>query len=343
MDILKKADRWAAIRLQSVGRKQLRSQERPLIFLGGMSRTGSHLLHSLLDGHSRIKAIPEEDFFLRTNVISLLKQAKLFFSNGDDKLRMFKEQNRNNLWLDVARKSTDERIGPHKVSFPTIDYDKFESLLKELAFKKIYDLAELYQGYINCILGAIPVDGAEARGRYSWDLYFSGNADFLIRSFMAWNKENKVIIPIRHPLQRFASHKKWQNSQFFCTEDVVSSWAKVHETYSFFLDRYKGRIMLVDYTELVVDVSGVMSAVADFLGLEYEDILTRPTLLGKPIAGNSSFVEASGSAGAIYKDSLERYKNILTDVEISIINDRLVPVYEALTRKSKAGCLQDKV
>ena len=133
----------------------------------------------MLDGHSSINSIPEEDFFLRTNIGSVNNQLKLraIMKSGrvEDAVTFFLDQNNNDYWSKVVKKEA----GDHKTGFEVFDYDKFYSGLKELASTKLTKLRLIYQNYINCVLDA--VSNKELLDQnYKWKLYFTANADFLI-------------------------------------------------------------------------------------------------------------------------------------------------------------------
>ena len=85
-------------------------------------------------------------------------------------------------------------------------------------------------------------------------------------------------------------------------------------------------------TELVNDVSGGMKSIAVFLDIEFSEILLKPTVLGKPVSGNTSFKEDADGDNGIYLRSLRRYEEVLSDKEICLIRERLVPLYESLVK-----------
>ncbi len=330
MNLGMKIDRYLAVRMQSLG-NGVREQQSgpPMVFLGGMSRVGNHFLHSLVDGHSRIKAMTEEDFLLRTNISSLANQVKLFlcfnFAGAGKKVDFLLEQNKEDFW----RKICDKEAGEYRVDFDLMDYGKFRAGLDRLAGKRAFTLPQVYRGYIDCVLDATSGKADMRASEPEWKLYFTANADFLVRPILAWDGRNKAIIPVRDPLQRFGSHKRWQSSGFICTEDRLSGWKKVHRSYIFFKEKYKGRVLLVDYDDLVGNTERGMRRVAEFLGLDFEDVLTVPTLMGRPVKGNTSFKDRGKERpGEIYTGSQERYKEILTKEEIDIIEKGLRPLYK---------------
>ena len=332
MNIVRKIDRYIGVRLQSLGPRARHGKGAPLAFLGGMNRTGNHLIHSLLDGHPGIKAVPEEDWFLSRNISSVLNQFRLFYNsargNVSKAVDMMLRQNEGDFWRGKAGK---EGSG-YKVDFDIIDYSRFRSGLEALAGERNLSLRRIYQGYVDCVLDAVPT--GEIQGREAdWKMYFVASSDYLVRPIMSWDPRNKAIVSIRDPLQRFGSIKKWSKRDFICDDIQLTNWKKVHESYRLFREIYAERILFVDYDGLVTNTGKAMRRLADFLGVEFDDILTRPTLLGRPVHGNTSFSEGTSASGVIYRDSLTKYKKLLTQEEIDIINGCLRPLYLDLAGK----------
>jgi Sulfotransferase domain len=319
-------DRFIALRTQPVKQGVVSPEQSPLLFLGGLSRTGNHLVHALLDGHREIKAVPDEDYFLRTNVGSVVNRMKLLCSSGSGRLNIFIGQNKGNNWKKLTECKKDQiGMGYHKVDFPTIDYERFETQLKELSAEKTLSLVQIYQRYIDCVLGAVP-DGDSSKDP-SWKLYFTANADFLSKSILGWDARNKIIIPVRDPLQRFASHKNGDRQDFICTSERIAGWIKVHMSYESLAKKYEGRILFIDYSELINDVEKVMKRAACFMDIKYDEVFTYPTVLGKRVMGNSSFAGEGERSGGLYKGSLDKYLEILSNKEIDIIKNELSPIY----------------
>ena len=55
-------------------------------------------------------------------------------------------------------------------------------------------------------------------------------------------------------------------------------------------EKYSGyeNFRIVKYEQLVADTASIMNELADWLGIEYSDILLKPTILGQLWKGNSS-------------------------------------------------------
>jgi len=332
MNIIQEMNRYLGVRLQCAFSRKKPGDCVPMLFLGGMNRTGNHLLHSLLDGHPMIKAVPEEDWFLSRNISSLVSQLSLFWNsalgNVNGTVDLMLKQNEGDFWNGKAGK-----VGPgYKVDFEILDYGRFRAGLERLAAERRISLRDIYSGYIDRVLESIPSD-ARHKAKPAWRMYFVASSDYLIRPMMSWDPRNKAIVSLRDPLQRFGSIKKWSNRSFICDEVQLENWWKVHNSYKLFRDRYKERILFVDYDDMVTDTAKAMSRVTDFLGINYHDILSRPTLLGRSVGSNTSFSDGSRTSGVIHRDSLTKYKKLLTGEEVGILKRRLRPLYLEITGK----------
>ena len=73
--------------------------------------------------------------------------------------------------------------------------------------------------------------------------------------------------------------------------------------------RYSERVCIVRFDKLVMDTSGTMRTLADFLEIDFDPRLTTPTFNGLPVGANSSHdVRRTG----VVTDPVERYEKLLS-------------------------------
>lgn len=85
----------------------------------------------------------------------------------------------------------------------------------------------------------------------------------------------------------------------------------------------KQNLLVVRYEDLVKNAGNTMRSVSDFLGIDFHDVLTRPTFRNQPWTANSSFVFGEESDGRIFDSSLDRWKRLLRWYERILIESRL--------------------
>jgi len=97
-----------------------------------------------------------------------------------------------------------------------------------------------------------------------------------------------------------------------------------------------GRVELVRYEDLVQDTPGTMRRLAAFLGVDFEDILTRPTLLGQAAAVET----ASGEGRMVNAQSLERWRDDFSPAQHARIEaalDRFFRLHPRLYQPTRRG------
>jgi hypothetical protein len=77
-------------------------------------------------------------------------------------------------------------------------------------------------------------------------------------------------------------------------------------------------VYMVHYEKLCLNTKGEMGAVADFIGVDFEDVFLKPTMRGQRFTGNSSF---KSFGGEISTASIERWKTALDQSDIHEIED----------------------
>ncbi len=83
-------------------------------------------------------------------------------------------------------------------------------------------------------------------------------------------------------------------------------------------ERYGDRVCILTFEDLVGKTESVVSYLADFLDIKFDDILLTPTFNKFPIKANTSF---NANQYGIINSTLNRYKT-LSEEELDIINHR---------------------
>jgi len=90
-------------------------------------------------------------------------------------------------------------------------------------------------------------------------------------------------------------------------------------------DRYKNRVIIISFEDLIQNTEAVMRLLADFLKIEFDDILTVPTFNRFPMVANTSF--RPEKAGSVDSSTLTRYQN-LAHGELDIIDKMTRATYQ---------------
>lgn len=83
-------------------------------------------------------------------------------------------------------------------------------------------------------------------------------------------------------------------------------------------DRYLEEHYIVKYEDLVSKTEKTMRWVAKCIGVDFDDILLRPTILGEPWGGNSRSVDESFEG--IDRRPLTVWKENISDLDVALVN-----------------------
>jgi hypothetical protein len=101
--------------------------------------------------------------------------------------------------------------------------------------------------------------------------------------------------------------------------------------------RYGERVCVVRFEELVLDTSAAMRRLAEFLGIDFDPVLTVPTFNGYQVGPNSSY---ETSQTGVLAEPVERYKELLSDEQQEQIRSECEELYHealALTEQRAAS------
>jgi hypothetical protein len=88
---------------------------------------------------------------------------------------------------------------------------------------------------------------------------------------------------------------------------------------------YGEQARIVRFDELLTDTPATMRGLAEFLEIEFDEVLTTPTFNGYPVGANSSYpVSETG----VVTDPLERYRDLLSGDQQALIEGECKELYE---------------
>jgi len=295
------------------------------LIVSGPSRNGNHLLLSLLDGHSQFGFHSGEDDTLRTylaavklNEKSAIKKIKHYDPEyvlklsgqiikknsvtGFNKWKALNELIQNNKKLNVWSGSQKEFTG-HVQDFqdihPNINYADFEkNILEKKQYNNFFDFWFDY-------LKASKILSRDKKMNIKYPFRWCGSG--LRRElFFLLSKTKNVfaVCPIREfntyyfsfAKARFKTHKIKQN----VLNELWEHWR--HKVIDFLIlkKKYPNNIFIVKYEDIVGETEKTMRRLSQKLGVKYEKILSKPTILKKKHLGNSSFKKSKKYLGKVF-------------------------------------------
>ena len=283
------------------------------IFILGCHKSGTSLLRSLLDSHPSLYCFPKETHFFQYSkywVDYALRRNKPQVGDQVDYLAAYLE------YIQDHAPSDDIYADSHGVD----------------AWNK-----DLFKEYFT----SFTADGEKERLElYLNALYYSSRTNPLPRELRIVEKsvENaefayilaqmfpdaKFVHIVRNPYANFVAIRKAKtDGQHY---PFVMRWASsMYNSYHHLFNNERGikQYLSIRYEDLVTDSPNIMKKVAAFLEIEYHSVLTNPTIMGKPWAGNST---SNVGFKGLSNIPLSKWKSEINSYEIHLVNRFAIPV-----------------
>jgi hypothetical protein len=260
-------------------------EEKVPLLIGGHPKSGTTLLVALLDSHPALAVFPEEIVIahvMRENTVEGRTECMLERSDvvlpGRGLIELPNGQ-RDYRHIDGEQYLVDlrERIG--------------SALSPKACFLSVFKTwmdhdPALYEELVRYFVEKTP-----------------GN-EKLYTTYRAWFPQAKFIHIIRDPRDNYTSYVRKRGT--WRVEKFADDWSR---SAKLALERKElPHYHVLRYEDLVTEPEREMRAVADFLGIEFQDSLLKPTRAGTVWGGNSMFGD---NKGKIHAGTLGRYSEHL--------------------------------
>lgn len=282
------------------------------IFVVGVHRSGTTLLHSLLDSHPALSVLPSEGTYL-TNFYSRLRHMEegegIAYLVQHWICRLINPINQPPYWT-LGR--TQENHAPY------LSVARNALYLAGPA-RSFFNRHAPFQLHLAVVMAYCWVQhGCRIDISKKYWVDKTPLNEFHVERLYAAFPEARFIHVVRDPRAILASRKKLDLAILGRPGRTLRLLYKIRR--SFHLARQNqerlGRATyhVVRYEDLVNDLSGEMAAVRTFLGITDHEALMRPTSSGVACAANSSY-SLPWAAGQVQKHSATYYQQILTPME----------------------------
>jgi hypothetical protein len=264
-----------------------------VVLVYGPRKSGTTLLHNLLDGGRDILVIPDElklKFILEKILKSPFEKKRFFFSKGRSLFRN----------LEVAESSGQWRIdmkGPFRIGNISsqdlsrkFDAKKYvESLNTTANDPNIEDLRGFYIGDLLAFENAVKEDG---NYRYWASKEVGGDPESITIHLKSVFPHAKFIYIARDPnlIVRSILLKEKRKGNTLTVMRILKECLQAQSVMGYYekLGKSPDQV-LVFYEDLVRDTPREMHRIADFLQIPYDEIFERPSLFGVGVkVGTSS-------------------------------------------------------
>jgi hypothetical protein len=302
----------------------------PIALISQIQRSGGTLLSQLFDGHPELHAHPHE------LMIGYPKKHIWPTVDLDDTPER---------WFEILFEDTViahfqsgyKKMDQYEEEFPFI----FLPSLQRKIFLKYIDsvesikLRDVFNAYMTSYFGA----WLNNQNSFAMKKFVTGFTPRLamvrdsIRSFFEIYPDGRLISVVRDPKNWYPSayrhnavikKKKYENIR-----QAMDQWNENAQSMVWNAEMYGDRVCTVRFEDLISDTESVMRYMADFLDVEFDDILLEPTFNRFPIKANTSFqIEKHG----IINSTLSRYKT-LKEEDLEIIEEMTKETYPTVLQR----------
>lgn len=304
--------------------------EEPLVLISQIQRSGGTLLSQLFDAHPECHAHPSELYIGHPD-----KTVWPVLNLNDDK----------NTWFDILFESSVVKLyqkGYKKYS-KVVDTDNdifpfifLVNLQREIFNKCVEELGhpKSFRDIFNCYMTSYFNAWLDNQNLYNTPKkIITGFVPRMnmdeenIRRFFEVYPDGRLISMIRDPKDWYTSARAHREDLYGDIEKAIQLWKTSTNSTINNKKRYGNLVYVLRYEDLVQNTKIVMQSLAEYLNIEFNDILLIPTFNSFLIKADSSYdVHNYG----IIKDPLGRYKTILNNHEIEFIDSQTLDLYEAI-------------
>jgi hypothetical protein len=295
----------------------------PLALISQIQRSGGSLLSQLFDGHPEIHAHPHE--------LMMGYKKKYVWPRID-------LDDRPERWFAILfeKMIIEHTIKGYKKGRrdqETFPFILVPSLQKELFLKYIDSiqsirLRDVFDAYMTSYFGAW-INNQNTNGRKKFVTVFTPRLSTLkanMEFFFEIYPDGRLISLVRDPKNWFPSALRHVPEKYGDLGGALSQWNESALAELWNKERYADRVCIIKFEDLVSKTEAVMRYLAEFLDIEFDEILLVPTFNKFPIKAHTSFkVENHG----IVNSPLSRYET-LSEQEFDTIERMTRETYRTL-------------
>jgi hypothetical protein len=301
--------------------------DQPVVLIAQPTRSGGTLLNQLCDGHPELHVHPYE---LEIGYPDKNTWPEIDLSESPN--RWFNALREGHVATSFRRGYTkdakierlglDVKQGIERFPFllvPSYQRALFFALVKQRPPQAPRDILVAYfTSYFNAWLDNQNLTGTPKR----WVIAFRsglGSAENL-EAFFRDYPEGRHLSCIREPKGWIASRMRlWGDRVDRSLDEYVDLWESLAQQRIDAKHKYGEAMFICGFDRLIGQPEAVMRAVASWLGIEYDPVLSTPTFNRRPIRANSSFdVESHGVITA----PMDNWKQVLSEQEAGHVDER---------------------
>jgi hypothetical protein len=295
----------------------------PVALISQIQRSGGSLLAQLFDSHPEVHAHPYE--------LTIGKPKKYIWPKID--IKDNPERWIEILFEDIVIKHFREGYKKGPKADETFSFFFLPPLQKKIFLHYINSfssitLRDIYDAYMTSYFGAW-LNYQNHYGDKKFVTAFTPRLAIVensIESFFQIYPDGRLISIVRDPKNWYPSalKHKAQKKKYGDIRIALNLWIKNTQAMLRNKEKYGERVCIIKFEDLITKTESVMRYLAEFLDIQFHEVLLTPTFNQIPIRANTSF---EAKQHGIMNSTLSRYKT-LSEEDLNIIDTLTSNEYE---------------
>jgi hypothetical protein len=282
----------------------MRPVRSPLALISQIQRSGGSLLSQLFDGHPELDAHPHE---LKIGYPRKYTWPKLDLNDtpGQWFETLFEVSVLDHFKTGYKKqKNLDETF--LFLFLPSVQRQLFLNYLKSI---ETLTLRDIFNAYMSSYFGAW-LNNQNSSGPKKFITAFTARLSMPeenMETFFEIYPDGRLISVIRDPKNWYPSAARHRPHLYGDIRQALDLWQKSARAMHRNKERFKDRVCIITFEDLIGKTESVMRYLAEFLAIEFDECLLMPTFNKYPIKANTSF---DAQQHGIMNSTLDRHKSL---------------------------------
>lgn len=299
----------------------------PIALISQVQRSGGSLLSQLFDGHPELHAHPHE---LKIGYPKKYMWPKIDLNEHPQRWleMLFEDKVIEHSKGGYKKERKQDEVFPF-IFMPSVQRRVF---LKYLSSVDSITWRDVFDAYMTSYFGAW-INNQNRYGQKKYVTAFTPRLAMIednMESFFEVYPDGRLLSIVRDPKNWYPSAVRHRSNVYGDIRKSIDLWKTSTKAALRNKKKYRERVCIVRFEDLVSKTESVMSYMADFLGINFDNILLIPTFNKCPIRANTSF---SAEQHGIVASTLSRYK-MLSEEELKIIEKMTEDIYSMILKET---------
>jgi len=299
----------------------------PIALISQVQRSGGSLLSQLFDGHPELHAHPHE---LKIGYPKKYMWPKIDLNEHPQRWleMLFEDKVIEHSKGGYKKERKQDEVFPF-IFMPSVQRKVF---LRYLSSVDSITWRDVFDAYMTSYFGAW-INNQNRYGQKKYVTAFTPRLAMIednMESFFEVYPDGRLLSIVRDPKNWYPSAARHRSNVYGDIRESIDLWKTSTKAAFRNKEKYGERVCIVRFEDLVSKTESVMSYMADFLGINFDNILLVPTFNKCPIRANTSF---NAEQHGIVASTLSRYK-MLSEEELKIIEKMTEDIYSMILKET---------